>query len=313
MNPRGHDGEERQGLELARPDSCAAGGGGADPDVGGEAVVAGDDEEGQSKNSSMTPGQKGDREVRERRRKKGGALRFRRGGSLLQQTTARPGGAAARCRGRRGGSGHSVMATEAERLGQGGAMQQERRSTAVGHGHPRRSPSRFIPAPVRPRRRAASPPDPSSRWPASSRGYAAPPFAVAISVSTPLGHATLLCGVGSAAVHPVAASAARLLRPSSSPSLRRRPRPPSRAARAASSPAARRLRPPPLRPLARGPVPAQAGPRHSALARANPSLRLAAPGLPRSARAGSARPRYGLACVAPSAPKPVRAALPSRA
>nr|XP_020192239.1 translation initiation factor IF-2-like [Aegilops tauschii subsp. strangulata] len=77
-------------------------------------------------------------------------------------------------------------------------------------------------------RRASSTP----RWPASSRGYAAPPFAVALLVSTPLGLASLLRGVGSGAVRFVAAPAARQRCPASSPSLRCGPRPPSRAARA---------------------------------------------------------------------------------
>ncbi|XP_073367582.1 uncharacterized protein [Aegilops tauschii subsp. strangulata] len=82
---------------------------------------------------------------------------------------------------------------------------------------------------------------------------------------------------------------------------------------APSSPTARRLRPPLLCHRVRGLILAQAGPRRSALARVNPSLHLAVPDLPRTARAGSARPHSAFACAAPSAPKPVRAALPSRA
>nr|XP_020177258.1 translation initiation factor IF-2-like [Aegilops tauschii subsp. strangulata] len=154
-----------RGWSLQGPIHARQGGRGTDPDAGGEAAVAGDDEEGQSKNSSVTPGQKGDREVRERRRKKGGALQFRRGGGLLQQTTARPGGAAARCRGRRGGGGHNVMATEAERLGQGGTMQQERRSTSVRRGRAR-------PTAMQPHRGRAEPaglPGPARRGAAVAR------------------------------------------------------------------------------------------------------------------------------------------------
>nr|XP_020182193.2 proline-rich protein 36-like [Aegilops tauschii subsp. strangulata] len=127
------------------------------------------------------------------------------------------------------------------------------------------------------------------RWPASSRGYATPPFAVALSVSTPLGLASLLRGVGSGAVRPVAAPAARLR--AALPPPRACAVDPSRprALLAPSSSAARRLRPPLLCPCPRGPVRAQAGPRRSTLARANPSLSLAAPSLPRSTHTGSAR------------------------
>nr|XP_040258661.1 formin-like protein 16 [Aegilops tauschii subsp. strangulata] len=188
------------------------------------------------------------------------------------------------------------------------------------------------------------------RWPASSRGYATPPFAVALSVSTPLGLASLLHGVGSGAVCPVAAPAARLRRPASSLSLRCGPQPPSRAARAVvpgrppaptapalplpARPCPRPSRSAPLYPRAREPIAepgraqpppldahrlrspaptthalpsrAQPSPRpsrsfcRSALVRANPSLRLAALDLPRSARAGSARHGRLLAPRAPA-------------
>nr|XP_020157879.1 proline-rich receptor-like protein kinase PERK9 [Aegilops tauschii subsp. strangulata] len=104
-------------------------------------------------------------------------------------------------------------------------------SCQVGRGHPRRSLAlRSGSSATSPMSRVATCSTP--RWPTSSRGYATPPFAVALSVSTPLGLASLVRDVGSGAVRPVAAPAARLRRPASSPSLRCGPQPPSCAARA---------------------------------------------------------------------------------